>query len=230
MKRTSFGVIAVLLLPATTPYLSAQPVVPPPASTIVQPAQNTAPAPEVTLATQAGAGATNLFNDNSATGLGGLMAGSTFYYLKPFMQGNTAFVTVTNPGTPTSSESSSSFNWNYNPAFAGWIGWTLDGGLGVRGRYFQFSADSETASISNGATALPGTQTTINPPLANLLALSTGGTAFGSPGPVLNSGVGTDQLTFSSSLTITAIDVEATYLWKGPCYTLLGSAGLVTCN
>jgi hypothetical protein len=163
--------------------------------------------------------------DNCGGGLGGLNAGGTLYYLKPFMPANTAYVTVTNPGTPGSSESNTSFQWHYQPAYAAWVGWNFDGGLGLRTRFFQFSSSSETDTLSNGTTPPPGTQTTINPPLANLLGLSTGGTAFGSPGSVLNSGVGTDLLKFTSSLTVSAIDLEATYLWKASNLTLLGSAG-----
>jgi hypothetical protein len=49
---------------------------------------------------------------------GGLVAGGSFYYLKPMMSGNTAYVTVTDPGQPNSLTTNTAFNWNLEPAFA----------------------------------------------------------------------------------------------------------------
>lgn len=141
----------------------------------------------------------------------GLMAGGAFYFIRPYLQNNTAFVTTVNPGQPNSVVTSESFHWDFQPAFAGWIGWTSSCGLGVRSRYFQFSERSETTVLTNDITPPPQTQTTITPPLANFLPLSTGGAAFGSPGTLLNTGFGTDHLTFGSDLRIQTIDLELTY-------------------
>ncbi len=155
----------------------------------------------------------------------GWMGGAALYYLKPYLQNNTAYVTTIAPGTPTSVVTQSSFPWQYEPAAAFWLGYSLPGGLGVRARYFYFDQTSSSIDLTNTTTPAPATQTTINPPLANFLPLSTGGTAFGSPGTVLNSGIGTDVLSFSSNLRIHAFDVEATYAWQGDGWTLLASAG-----
>ena len=155
----------------------------------------------------------------------GLSAGGSFYFLKPYFQNNTATVTTINPGQPNSQVINDSFNWNFQPTFAGWIGWTSSSGLGIRARYFQFDASSNTSSLTNGATPAPQTQTTINPPLGNFLPLSTGGTAFGSPGTVLNTGFGIDQLTVGSDLRIHTIDLEATYAWQISRLSFLAFAG-----
>jgi hypothetical protein len=80
-------------------------------------------------------------------------------------------------------------------------------------------------SASNATTPPPAMQTTINPPLSNFLPLSTGGTAFGSPGTLLNTGIGVDRLSFQSDLQIHAVDVEATYSWQGAAWSLVASAG-----
>jgi hypothetical protein len=153
------------------------------------------------------------------------MAGASFYLLKPYMQSNTAYVTTIAPGTPTSQVDLGSFHWQTEPGAAFWLGWSTPGGLGARARYFYFDQTSASASLSNTATPPPAPQTTINAPLANFLPLSTGGTAFGSPGTVLNTGIGADVLSFGSDLRIHALDLEATYAWQGNGWLLLLSAG-----
>lgn len=159
---------------------------------------------------------------------GGLQAGGTFYFLKPFMQNNTAYVTTTNPGLANSLVTNTPFEWNLQPAFAGWLGWTWGSGLGIRARYFQFDDASESAYVNN-YTSVP--QTFINAPNANLLPLSTGATVFGSPGTLLttpgqsSSTVGPDHLTFTSGLIIRAVDLEATYAWTLGNWSFLASAG-----
>jgi hypothetical protein len=155
----------------------------------------------------------------------GIMGGVAFYYLKPYLQNNTAYVTTYSPGTPTSLVAQSSFPWEFEPAAAFWLGWCMPSGLGARARYFYFEQTSSSIGLTNTTTPPPATQTTINPPLANFLPLSTGGTAFGSPGTVLNAGIGTDVLSFGSDLRIHAFDVEATYILEGKCWALLASAG-----
>jgi hypothetical protein len=52
------------------------------------------------------------------------------------------------------------------------------------------------------------------------------GTAFGSPGTLINGGITSpDQLTFGSDLKVHALDVEATYTWQGSSWSLLGFGG-----
>jgi hypothetical protein len=155
----------------------------------------------------------------------GFYGGGAFYYLKPYLQNNTAAVITVAPGTPNSLVTQESFNWHFQPAAAFWLGWTSQSGVGVQARYFFFNQSSGTSLFSNSITPGPATQTTITPPLGNFLPLSTGGTSFGSPGTLLNSGFGTDNLAFSSNLNINAVDIEATYSWHGNGWSLLGSGG-----
>jgi hypothetical protein len=152
----------------------------------------------------------------------GLAAGGAFYYLKPYVNNNTAFVTTVAPGGPLSEVNSTSFHWDYKSAGAFWLGWSTPSGLGARARYFFFDQEATPAFVYNTTTAAP--QTTVNLP-SGFLPLSTGGTAFGSPGTVLNSGLGNDVLTFQSNLQISAVDAEATYAWQGPRWQVLVSGG-----
>jgi hypothetical protein len=155
----------------------------------------------------------------------GLMGGASFYLLKPYLQNNTSAVITASPGTPSSLVTQDSFQWRYEPAAAFWLGWTTPSGLGFRARYFFFDSSSGTTDLGNSITPAPGTQTTITPPLNNFLPLSTGGTAFGSPGTVLNSGIGVDHLAFNSDLHIHTVDIEATYAWHEAGWSLLASGG-----
>lgn len=161
-----------------------------------------APSNEQPVATPTAAGQSN--------GLG-LMGGGSFYFVRPYLHNNTAFVTAVNGGQPNAQNTSEPFHWDFQPAFAGWIGWTSASGLGIRSRYFLFSERSESAELSNGFSPPPQTQTFINLPLTNFLAVPTGGFIPGSPGSLLTSGFGTDHLTFGSDLRIQTIDLEITY-------------------
>ena len=216
MRQSATYLFTLFLLALAAPFLAAQqpaglpengqvevlPIAPSKQPPVAPPTNTT---PLIPPAVTSGAAA----QDNGPTH--GLMAGGAFYFLRPYLQNNTSFVTTINPGQPNSQVISDSFRWDFQPAFAGWIGWTDACGLGIRSRYFQFSESSETASLNNGITPPPQTQTTITPPLANFLTLSTGGSAFGSPGTLLNTGFGTDHLTFGSDLRIQTIDLELTY-------------------
>jgi hypothetical protein len=137
---------------------------------------------------------------------GGLVAGATEYYLKPYFQDNVAFNVTRGIGTTASSVTAQAFDWGVKSSAAFWVGYELESGLGVRGRYFNLSGSSR-----NLTTSLDLTQAAtgfIAPPAA-LLRLP--GAAFGSPGIFLTAGLGADQLGFDSDLHIEAYDVEATY-------------------
>ena len=95
-------------------------------------------------------------NGGHGHGAGGnLVAGGSFYWLRPNINNNTAFVTTAGIGAATTSVSSEDFDWDYLPAAAGWIGWNNDCGVGFRGRYFHFDHDSNTHNAVLDATARP---------------------------------------------------------------------------
>src|SRR5271156_2295428 len=99
MKRTFFGAIALLLLPAgpyalMTGSLSAQtPVEPQPAPPGIQIAPaGLQPVPATPQGTPAAQYVAPLMNFGDPNGImGGLTGGGTFYYLKPAMPANTAY-------------------------------------------------------------------------------------------------------------------------------------------
>jgi hypothetical protein len=222
MGQVASNLLALFLLALTAPFLPAEQPTELPVMKVGPPApiepSNQPPVATPTntepLTPPVEPGGLTAQDSGSAHGFTG---GASFYFLRPYLQNNTSFVTTFNPGQPNSQVISESFGWDFQPAFAGWIGWTSASGLGVRARYFEFSDSSETASLSNGITPAPQTQTTINPPLGNFLPLSTGGTAFGSPGTLLNTGFGTDRLTFGSDLRIETVDLELTYQMNCCC-------------
>ncbi len=139
----------------------------------------------------------------------GFTAGASLYLLQPYMPNNVAFATTTGLGTPGPATTATDFNWSFKPAFDIWAGINLGDGFGIRARWFHLDGSSETMFASNG----PGTTTTGIAPSPNLPTLP-GGATFGSPGLLLNSGVGKDLLSFTSSLRIDAVDGEATYDWQ----------------
>jgi major outer membrane protein len=249
MRQGTTLVLTLFLLALTTPFLPAQQAAELPESGPAKPPTPVAPSdkqPEATLAAQPVVASAGPVDQPSATPTNtepiippvlasgatapqngptnGLMAGGTFYFIRPYLQNNTAYVTTIGPGQPTSQVISQPFGWDFQPAFAGWIGWTGSSGLGIRSRYFTFSERSETASLTNDITPPPQTQTTINPPLANFLPLSSGGSTFGSPGTLLNTGFGTDHLTFVSDMRIQTIDLEVTYRMN-TCFGLFQAFG-----
>lgn len=154
---------------------------------------------------------------------GGLSAGGSFYLLRPFVNNNAAFVTTTGIGAATTTVNSEDFNWNYQPAFAGWLGWTSDCGVGFRGRYFQFDHDSETinGTLSAGGAAT----TTITPPqgLSPLVGVPPRG--FQSPGILLQDLRGADVLSAHSDLRIQTIDGEATFAREWRRFSMVLGAG-----
>ena len=110
-------------------------------------------------------------------------------------------------GAPQSS--TTNFDWRTEPAFAIWAGYDFGEGLGVRARWFHLDASTNTLNTSLSS---PAAGSTIGAsPTLPTLAAPLGATLFGSPGLLLNNGVGQDLLTFSSSLRIDTVDAEATY-------------------
>ena len=66
----------------------------------------------------------------------GIMGGLSIYFVRPYINNNTAFTTTTGIGTATPQTSSEDFDWNYHVAPAAWLGWTSKCGAGFRARYF----------------------------------------------------------------------------------------------
>src|SRR5947208_2413823 len=152
---------------------------------------------------------------------GGLMGGASLYFLKPYINNNTAFVTATGIGTATPTTTSSDFDWSYHVAPAVWLGYTSDCGLGVRGRYFIF--DESSSGASGSLTALEAATTSITPPAGLSPVVGTPPTGFGSPGILLQGGAGQDLLNAGSDLRLQTLDFEATYVWQADHFTLLFS-------
>jgi len=139
----------------------------------------------------------------------GIMGGASIYFLRPFINNNTAFTTTTGIGSANPVSSATDFEWNYHVAPAGWLGWTSHCGVGFRGRYFTFDQDSEPllGTLDAGA----ATTTMITPPAGLSPLVGAPPRGFQSPGVLLQGGVGADTLTVRSDLRIQTIDGEATY-------------------
>lgn len=131
----------------------------------------------------------------------GFSAGASLYILQPSFGNNPAYTTTVNPGAANQAEQTTSMNWAFAPAQAYWLGWSGPGGLGLRGRYFNFEESSQTLTTNSDLGR-------IQPP-ANLI-LGGGVANFGSPGIFLTNGFGKDFLTFSSDLRVQSFDLEAT--------------------
>lgn len=142
----------------------------------------------------------------------GVEVGASFYYLRPFSSSNVAYRTSTGLGTVSPQTSTTNFGWNYEPALAGWLGYTTACGVGGRVRWFHFDEFSNVMEARLGP--LQGATTSIAPsPFIQSFPLPPGGALFGSPGLLLASGAGRDQLSFSSRLRLEHGDALATYVW-----------------
>lgn len=143
------------------------------------------------------------------------MAGASLYLLKPYFQTNTAYTTRI-VGQTTVQTTDTPFSWDYSVSPAVWLGVTNPDGLGLRARYFHFDQTSNHLSTSLRPSDVGNTF--IQTP--NNLTLG-----WSSPSTLLRSGVGQDQLDFSSSLKIRSLDVEAMQQWHWDCLSLLVSGG-----
>lgn len=159
----------------------------------------------------------------------GLFADASMYGLRPGFTANPAYtISQANTSVPrvvTAVHSTIQQDWDVRPAFAVSLGWAGSGDLGMRSRYFQFDQRSNQLSASlTQADVTPGTA--ITPPAFGLPE-STGVARFGSPGTLIQAipPLGQDFLTFTSSLTIRAVDVEAISRHDLGSWNLLASAG-----
>ncbi len=154
----------------------------------------------------------------------GLTGGASVYVLKPYQDSNIASVTKSGLATTAPVTTTTNFDYRIEPAFAVWAGYSFGDGLGVRARWFHFDASSSPVNASNGP-GLTNTSIGASPNLPTL-ALPPGANLFGSPGLLLNSGLGQDLLTFTSELRIDTADAELTYTWNTPsCNFIFGGGG-----
>ncbi len=154
---------------------------------------------------------------------GGPTAGGTVYFLRPYINNNTAFVTSTGIGTATPSTTSQEFEWNWHLATGAWLGWSSSCGLGFRARHFYFDNDSKTADGT--LTVAEAGATTITPPTGLSPVVGVPPRGFQSPGILLQSDVGTDLLSANSDLHIQTIDAEATYSRNYGSFSMIVALG-----
>ncbi|MBX9680437.1 MAG: hypothetical protein K2X38_16890 [Gemmataceae bacterium] len=154
-----------------------------------------------------------------AVGTGPVLAGrfrigGGTMFLKPSFDTNPAYARVTNVPTPTVTTTvttQENFGWNYQWSPFGWLEYGIVDGLGVRGRFWQFANAPGTQTVSNNF--VPGSLNTTQ--IVSAFPLGLG--VISNPGGV---GAGfNDNLSFSSSLLLTAYDLELTrefrtsFLW-----------------
>lgn len=176
-----------------------------------------------------------------------ITGGASFYHLKPYADGNTAYQTTTITTGPVGGATvaqgqitNQNFDWGMKPAGAIWLGIVNPSGFGIRGRDFFFDATTPDAlvSLANGQDStpigvVPSVTNVINPsphlpqsfPGA-LPPVVAGTQSFSSPSQLLSAGFGQDDLLFSSSLRINAFDLEPTYAWSSGRWSFLAGAGV----
>ncbi len=159
----------------------------------------------------------------------GLRGGASLLLLKPFFERNTAFTTTTGVGGTAPATSTTSFDYGYESAVLAWLGYTFDGGLGIRGRYFNLDENAHDILLANQTQTLPNGGTAVNsigqsPSLPDPRN-ATGASLFGSPGGLLAAGMGTDQFRFTSALRIRTFDAEIVKELDLGCTTLVFSGG-----
>jgi hypothetical protein len=78
----------------------------------------------------------------------GLQAGATWHILRPVINNNFAFVTISAPGTSVD-QSTHNFRYKYDSGVSLWLGYTLDSGLGFRTTWFHLDADAKSIAFTN---------------------------------------------------------------------------------
>jgi hypothetical protein len=153
----------------------------------------------------------------------GIMGGASLYFIRPYINNNTALVTTTGVGTAAPQQASEEFDWNYHIAPAAWLGWTSQCGAGFRTRFFGFDQNSEsvTETLGAGSAATSG----ITPPAGLTPQVGTPPRGFQSPGVILQGGTGADTVHASSDLRIYTIDGEATWAHEWCSCGMLLSVG-----
>lgn len=198
MKRSWKNIFAGLALGV----LASTAVADPPQSLVI--AQDKQPA------AAAAAPVTGQTTFDAACRSGGIEGGITGYLLRPYFQTNTAFSTETTQigagGFRSITTTSTDFNWDYEPAFAIWLGWTGERGFGARVRYFGFdqSSNSVNLQVQDAGGAVPG-----GPPVTRVIPV------FGPTFLAGGGNIGTSDISLGSDLRVQTWDFEAT--WSHRC-------------
>jgi len=132
-------------------------------------------------------------------------AGGGLYYMRPSFGSNPAFFTSKGviAGTPIAN-TQQDFSQRLDVAPLAFVGYTFANGLGIRGRWFQYSTDGQASTTLNGT---------------QLVSPATGSLAFlTNPGPK-------STVDASSNLKLSVYDLEATYVWGNEGFSLLIAGG-----
>lgn len=78
----------------------------------------------------------------------GVYAGGAAVWMKPHFQDNIAITRATALGPDLLAESTS-FDYDYEATGRVWLGYVAQGGLGIRGQYWQFDAQAPTVALAD---------------------------------------------------------------------------------
>jgi len=139
----------------------------------------------------------------------GVYAGGAAVWMKPHFQDNIAITRATAFGPDLLAESTS-FDYDYEATGRVWLGYVAQGGLGIRGQYWQFDAQAPTIALGDSG---PST-------ILSVAASDAPGTI----GFAQSSGDGGAFLA-NHSLKLEIADLEATKRIYGGATTLVFSGG-----
>ena len=142
--------------------------------------------------------------------------GGGAYGLMPIYQSNPAFIFARTTGTGAGTSgfiNQVDFNQRIQAAPLAWLGYTLDSGLGMRVRWFEFDSDSSITGAGNSLAAITS-QYVILPSGQILLQNSNS--------PLIANAV----ISASENLSINVIDAEATNNFTWCHWAMLASAGV----
>jgi hypothetical protein len=154
----------------------------------------------------------------------GIYAGGAVYFLKPYAEQNEAYARTDGYSGTNRARTTTELDWSFSTSPAVWVGWEAPCGWGVRSRVFLFQQTSNpldaTMTVAQAADQiiLPAQ----NMPDKDVISPA----SSGSPGIILTAGYGTDQLTYTSSLRVNAVDLEGTCDMKSGHCTLLFGGGV----
>jgi hypothetical protein len=179
------------------------------------------------------------------------VGGIGFYYMQPSWENNPAYVISRSAGSgpiTSSSAQQKEFDWDHEVAPLVWLGFVSCDGWGARVRYWRFDEDTKetiTNSDPTGATVISsaaplglgfsspgplmsGAAVTVVITGGNSLLFPPGTVTGFNPGPLLDLGfsLGSDQLTFESTLEMDVFDVEATQEFQAGNWSLLLAGGV----
>lgn len=80
----------------------------------------------------------------------GVYAGGAAVWYRPFFEDNIAITRSTLVGPGAFVTESTSFHYDYEVTPRVWLGYVADGGLGIRGQYWQFDAQAQPVALADG--------------------------------------------------------------------------------